>query len=159
MGTNQTIYLTNVKNMDNFWEDLIDDNSLKSISISLPDSIIQSYNLINTTEMEFTDLPKEPDINIDLQMSINYYNKFEILNKDIFDKLINLNYNFRKLNQSESLDCIFLENYLLFQIPGNLNQKGSECIIEVSTLNKANQFEAKYLLMYSDYNKFLENLY
>ena len=100
---------------------------------------------------------EEPNIEYLENMSIYYYNKFELISESIYISLFDKYNNNSNEKMNNYVNCIVLNNYIFFEIPKSYIQEANEYIVEVAMLNASKIFYSTFLLIYDNKERFMKD--
>ena len=142
-----TVIGKNIKENPTKFKDILNDKAITLIIKSFPLYINQNFNLKGKAKLN--DIQDIPKIIIDQNKIIYFYDEFELIDNEIYFLLFK-NHN----NNGIARECNFIDGYIYFKLPGNLNMANKSYIIEFGSLNDNNVFKAKYLLEFNSENAF-----
>ena len=128
-----------------------DDNSNKSILLALKnlsEEELKSFKKQYNNKIKYSINDFSPNVNSakyfeKVEKNIIIYNDFEIIRKDIIEKLID---NIKDMN-SLLLECIFIDEKIIINYPDNLN--GNKFVSVIGKLNYDKTFVTEYILIYN----------
>ena len=123
---------------------------------NLPDEIIKYFKENNEIKNKYEKNYIEPEIipihNFNMQKDFYIYDKFEILEKEIAQNLINGIYG----SGNNCLECVIYEGKIVIHYPENFNYN-DKYISVIGQLNYENHFVIEYILFYNDFSSFISH--
>ena len=115
----------------------------------------KNFNFINNAPVE----PNNELYQFEANNSLVYYNKFEIISEQVYDKIFGHSENDINLDKQKNnyVNCIFFENIILIELSKYIT--GIEgYVIEAGYIDNNFLFIPSYVLIYKDKNSFINHL-
>jgi ubiquitin C-terminal hydrolase len=138
----------NISDAPTKMKDILSDKMITLIIKQSPLYINQNFN--SKGKVNLNGLQDDPKLSIDPNKTLYFYDEFELIDYEMY-LLLFKSHN----NNGISRECNFIDGYIYFKLPGNLNKTNNSYIIEFGSLNNNNVFKAKYLLEFNSENAFI----
>ena len=153
--------VNNSCNVNNYNDiNLLNEKKIVLIIKNLPSDINNYYNQIeNNSKVNYINKNQiEPYIGKYYYKSDNflcYFNKFEIINNTMYNKIFGQSQNSQQKNNY--VQCLFYDQVIMIKLPQNVSGI-NKFILEVGMLNSDNIFYPSFILMYKDEKSFFNHL-
>ena len=141
------------QNIDKNSDFIVDDKMMTLIIKSLSNEFNKRFIENSKFKVDTRNISEEPNKK---KYNYNYYDGFELLDKELYTLLFKKNFN------GIYRECYFVytknnKNEICIKMPHNLNTNTSSAIYIYGALNESHVFNAKYLLEYNSESNFLNN--
>ena len=140
--------ISNINNGNNNWDIILSDKNINSIIKNSSLDINKKIYEKSIIGFNKDYIKEEPKIKSVQNSEIFYYDEFEIIDEELYNSL------FKSTSEAIYRTCYFVNEFIFIQIPSELNNKSTSCIIIFGSLNQNNIFNAKYLLECNSNNNF-----